>query len=214
MEVGPLGGLERIGLARAPGGHAGGLVADGGLVHDAGLDALHPVVVPAQQFVVVGAPRAGAHVGVEVHLLGRLHPVEDVHLRLREEAEERAAHVAGHVDLVEALAHRPLPVVRAVVLVQHEVEEDGVLLGILQQVHQVRVLLQVRIGDGLVHHLLELFRIGVLLHPGADVVGRVAAAGRIGAGIEAVQEDVLHAAFILTVVVEVVREDLPRERCT
>ena len=147
---------------------------DGGLVHDAVVDPLQPVVVPAEHGVVLVHPGAGLHrrIGSDFQLLGAVQDIEQLDRAIDRPAAalvdlqiDRDVDVAGQVDGVLFL------VPRAVDFVRDDVEPAFVVDRIVQDVDEVRPGRHVGIGQAFRDALPDLLLGTGLQHPRLVPVG-------------------------------------------
>ncbi len=176
------------------------------LVHDPVVDALQPVLVPAEHLVVLfdEGPRLHGRVGADVKFLGALERVEELDGAVHRPAAalvdlepDRDVDVRREGDRVALLV--PL----AVEVVHHDVEPRFVVLRVVEDMHQVGPGSHVRVLQAFGDAPLDLLGRVRLQHAGLDAVGE-GPAGVAPAALAGCARHEPHDAAVVRGLVEVV----------
>jgi hypothetical protein len=189
---------------------AAGLYDAGRSVQRIGRHALEPVVIPAEQLFAMGGPGTGIHVLEQVELFERCvgQLVVDRGLTYAEGAVEGTANKGRDGHFVQIPAIGALLVELTILGIEEHVKDDGVFVGVAEDLVQIGVLLQIRIPARLFHPCLQLLGRQLLRHGGDNVPGSQADAAGMRAGVQAVPHQVQNASGIEAALIEVVKVEL------
>ena len=131
------------------------------IFHNTRVDPLQPVIVPADHLVVEFMKGTLLHgrQGLELQPLGSLHAVEAIDRAVDGPAASPFnGKVSRYLDLPGLALGLPFLVKRPIAGVEQEVHDEGMRVGIMEHVEEIRIIPDIRVLEPLSNPLFEGFR--------------------------------------------------------